>query len=101
MFIYTMSMPLWGVFVFRQNKILKLPVILATAKKDLRNMVTVLWQLKESLQHTTSSIYEFINTNDTDSSSDNSEGHASPNKKLKRSRNRSSPEFSRRFSRNN
>ena len=46
MIVYSMSMPLWGVFVFSQDKKLRLPSSIGTAKKDLVHMIVSLWQLK-------------------------------------------------------
>ncbi|KAI7851613.1 hypothetical protein BDC45DRAFT_445268 [Circinella umbellata] len=46
LYIYSLKMPQWGLYVFQQEKELHMPVEPATAKTDVPHMIKVFWQLK-------------------------------------------------------
>ncbi|KAI9252992.1 hypothetical protein BDA99DRAFT_520583 [Phascolomyces articulosus] len=95
LYIYALKMPQWGVYLFQQEKELQMPMEPTTVKTDVPHMVKALWQLKCKLSQSAVTITSYLESNDNDTSSDNSQAHGTPTKKQKRNK-RSSTDFSQR-----
>ncbi|KAG2231982.1 hypothetical protein INT48_001291, partial [Thamnidium elegans] len=68
-YVYSMSMPMWGVFVFKPESKFDIPINPALFSSALPTFISKLFQLRELLDHFSSELEVFLSVNDYESSS--------------------------------